>query len=577
MTVTSVSQRSPADIPDRPAAPGEEAPTRPTEPSGPPLPAGLRPRLANGFLAVAGTLVIIIGIVVLVGWFAQVRELISIRRRDVPMQPNTAAALVALGAAVISLHRHRTLTAILGGLASLVGCFTLIQYAAGIDVGIDQLLVHQPFVTTLTSTPGRPSPGTAFGIAAVGLTLGYAALAHRHRRREITLATVGALVGTLGLVAIYGYASRLESVYRWPNITATALNSAVAFVLLGGALLTEAWTSRRDTTRAASWLPLPAALVGLSLTFYIWIAIEHSTRVTQGEPTIVALFVGFAVSGLLALNAHLFVRADARRRAAELAEASLREEVERRSAVERELRETHAALARESAVLARSNRELTEFAYVASHDLSEPLRAISGYTTLLRNRLPSDPDIDEFAGYIVSGCQRLRHLIDDLLAYSRLGREEAAVAPVDCSLLLDQVRSSLGAQLADTGGVLEVEPLPKVAASASALSQLFQNLVGNALKFHRPDRTPHVRVSAEADPAGWLFRVADNGIGVAPRHRERIFSVFQRLHGQEEYEGTGIGLAICKKVVEQYGGRIWVEDTPGGGTTVCCTLPRLPE
>lgn len=576
--MTSVRQRSPADIPDPPPVPEGVAPTgRPTGPHRPARPAVVRPRLSNGFLAVAGSLVIIIGVLVLVGWFAQVRELISIRRRDVPMQPNTAAALVALGAAVITLPRNRKLTAALGGLAALVGCSTLLQYVVGIDVGIDQLLVHQPFVTSLTSSPGRPSPGTAFGITAVGLTLGYAALARRHRYREITLATVGALVGTLGLVAIYGYASRLESVYRWPNLTATALNSAVAFVLLGGALLSEAWTSRRDATRAASWLPLPAALVGLSLTFYIWIAVEHATRVTQGEPTIVALLVGFGVSGLLALNAHLFVRADARRRDAELAEASLRAEIERRSSAERALRETHAALAREAAMLERSNRELSEFAYVASHDLSEPLRAISGYTTLLRNRLPSDPDIDEFAGYIVSGCQRLRHLIDDLLAYSRLGREDAVVQPVDCSLLLDHVRSSLGAQLADTGGVLEVGPLPMVAASSSALAQLFQNLVGNALKFHRPDLTPYVRVSAETDPAGWLFRVADNGIGVAPRHRERIFSVFQRLHGQQEYDGTGIGLAICKKVVEQYGGRIWVEDTPGGGTTVCCTLPRLPE
>ena len=227
--------------------------------------------------------------------------------------------------------------------------------------------------------------------------------------------------------------------------------------------------------------------------------------------------------------------------------------------------------------LERSNEELAQFAYVASHDLSEPLRMVSSYLQLLRRRYHGqiDEDADEFIDYAVEGANRMRALIEDLLAYSRAGRG-AEARPIDTGLVMADVLSSLAAAVADARAQVHVGPLPTVLADRVALVQLLQNLVANALKFRRGPGV-HVWVTASADGAGMqALSVADDGIGIDPRHRERVFKMFQRLHDREAFEGTGIGLAICRKIVERQGGRIWVEDREGGGTVFRFTLPAAP-
>jgi PAS domain S-box-containing protein len=227
--------------------------------------------------------------------------------------------------------------------------------------------------------------------------------------------------------------------------------------------------------------------------------------------------------------------------------------------------------------LERTNAELAQFAYVASHDLSEPLRMVSSYLQLLRRRYHGqiDEDADEFIDFAVEGANRMRALIEDLLAYSRAGRG-ADPRPIDLGQVMADVLSSLAAAVADARAQVSVGPLPTVLGDRLALAQVLQNLVANALKF-RSKPSACVWISAEQVHGGmWRVSVADDGIGIDSRHRERVFKMFQRLHEREAFEGTGIGLAICRKIVERQGGEIRVEGREGGGSVFSFTVPAVP-
>jgi PAS domain S-box-containing protein len=230
------------------------------------------------------------------------------------------------------------------------------------------------------------------------------------------------------------------------------------------------------------------------------------------------------------------------------------------------------------AELERSNAELQQFAYVASHDLQEPLRMVASYTELLARRYKGalDDKADKYIHYAVDGAKRMQGLINDLLAYSRVGTQVAPFEPIDCRGLVESVQRSLQMSIAEAGAVLEVGSLPTVLGDRSQLGQVFQNLVGNAVKF-RGEETPQVRVSAERDGDAWSFCVQDNGIGIDLAYVDRIFEVFQRLHGRADYPGSGIGLAIVKKIIERHGGTIRVESEPGQGSRFLFRLPAQGE
>ena len=226
--------------------------------------------------------------------------------------------------------------------------------------------------------------------------------------------------------------------------------------------------------------------------------------------------------------------------------------------------------------LKRSNDELQQFAYVASHDLQEPLRMVASYTQLLAQRYKGrlDSDADEFIAYAVDGANRMQRLIQDLLAYSRAGTNGKALHEISSENALKEALTSLRAPIKESGAVVTHDSLPAITTDETQLAQVFQNLVGNAIKY-RSIEIPHVHVSAMKNGGNeWIFSVRDNGIGIDPQYFERIFILFQRLHGQEDFKGTGIGLAICKKIVEHLGGRIWVESQPEKGSSFCFTLPE---
>lgn len=225
--------------------------------------------------------------------------------------------------------------------------------------------------------------------------------------------------------------------------------------------------------------------------------------------------------------------------------------------------------------LKRSNEELGQFAYVASHDLQEPLRIVSGYTQLLKRHYADklDDEAKEYIEYAVDGAKRMQGLIQDLLAYSRLSTSGKAFVLVDLNDVVQQATVNLRVTIEEVKAKLTIAKLPTVVGDRTQLIQLCQNLLSNALKFHRTGVDPSISISSSRDGADWNVSVSDNGIGVEAEYQERIFVIFQRLHPRETYSGTGIGLAICKKVVERHGGRIWFESTVGQGTTFYFTIP----
>ena len=247
----------------------------------------------------------------------------------------------------------------------------------------------------------------------------------------------------------------------------------------------------------------------------------------------------------------------------------------RRALREKNLREEHRKAQQE---LARSNRDLEQFAYVASHDLQEPLRMVATYTQLLAERYQGklDESADKYIHYAVDGALRMQRLVHDLLAFSRVGQQREEIVFVDCNQLLKIALKNLHAAIQESGARITWERLPEVEGHRSQLTQVFQNLIGNAIKF-RGCEPPAIRVCAVLSGKEWLFSISDNGIGIAPECLGSVFEIFKRLHTRSEYPGNGIGLAICKKIIEQHGGRIWVESEPGCGSTFKFTLPLAAE
>jgi len=251
-------------------------------------------------------------------------------------------------------------------------------------------------------------------------------------------------------------------------------------------------------------------------------------------------------------------------------------DITQRKAAEDAVMKSREELAAKADELARSNSELEQFAYVASHDLQEPLRMVASYVQLIKRRYQGklDGDADEFIQFAVEGSNRMQALINDLLTYSRVGTRGKPLVPVDAEAPLKRAIENLQLAIDESKTVIKFGAMPTVKADEMQLVQLFQNLLSNAIKYHG-SAAPHIEVSAARDGAAWRFEVRDNGIGIDPKHFDRIFIIFQRLQARDETSGTGIGLALCKKIVERHGGRIWVESVPGKGSTFHFTIADM--
>ncbi len=305
-----------------------------------------------------------------------------------------------------------------------------------------------------------------------------------------------------------------------------------------------------ETVALATSLLMLAGVIYISPLFF---GIKQTAAALQESKENLEVQVAERTNELREANAHLAVELDERRRTEQL-------------------------LAEYAEDLKRSNAELEQFAYVASHDLQEPLRMVASFTQLLAKRYQGklDKNADEYIAYAVDGATRMQQLLHDLLAYSRVGTRSKPFAPVNANLVFNQARANLLSAIEESHAQVTSGPLPTVWGDDVQLVQLFQNLLANALKF-RIDQPPVIQISARDGEGQWIFSVQDSGIGIAPEHQDRIFLIFQRLHHRSEYRGTGIGLALCKKIVERHGGRMWVESEASHGATFYFTLPKGDE
>lgn len=372
-----------------------------------------------------------------------------------------------------------------------------------------------------------------------------------------------------------------------------SLISVVAAVLQLGAALFSLMLMRLTGFRLA-WLLISIAFFIMALRRFLYIHVVSSWAFGTLEPPDILDQIEVLVITVLMLAGVLLIAPlfrDVKRAAETLKQAKNHLEIkvaERteelhdanvRLAVELdERRRAELMLTQYTEDLKRSNTELEQFAYVASHDLQEPLRMVASFTQLLSRRYRGklDPEADEFIDFAVDGATRMQSLINDLLSYSRVGSRGKPFRPVNCAVVFSQALANLETAVEETHAVVTHDPLPVVSGDAGQLVQLFQNLMANAIKFRGPD-LPQIHVTANHTNGDWTFAIQDNGIGIPAEHFDRIFSIFQRLHRRSDYAGTGIGLAICKKIVERHGGRIWVESKLGQGSTFYFTLPEKEE
>jgi signal transduction histidine kinase len=323
--------------------------------------------------------------------------------------------------------------------------------------------------------------------------------------------------------------------------------------------------SHRDSVFLAALIVFAVAVIGLAVVLHRMVGRPlNALRAASDDVRAGAFDQRIEIQGPADLRAVGAAVEDMRRRlAGELAAARSREDL----------------LAEQTEELRRSNSELEQFAYVASHDLQEPLRKVASFCQLLEKRYGDELDDrgKQYIDFAVDGAKRMQVLINDLLTFSRVGRVHDAWRTVGLDTTLDSALGNLGMVIEESGvTVVREEPLPEVNGDPTTLAMLWQNLIGNAIKFRRPDVPSLITVSCVREDDDWHLTVSDNGIGVAPEFAEKVFVIFQRLHARDEYEGTGIGLALCRKIVEFHGGRIWLESVPDGGTGIHFTLPALP-
>jgi len=380
---------------------------------------------------------------------------------------------------------------------------------------------------------------------------------------NIVILVAGEVSAALGLVVLVGSSTRDVALLKpLSAFVPLEYNSALGFILCGTGLLSIGFGRRHLAMTSAT-----AALIGL-LVIYFGID-SPKAALNSDSPFFLSgevLAVGLVVALLLALAIHFAQTASLHARETLAANRELENHILQRKRAEVEL-------AGKAAELERSNAELEQFAYVASHDLQEPLRMVASFTQLLAQKYQGklDADADEFIGYALDGSLRMQQRIKDLLAYSRVRTQGKEFRPTDCTAVLNQVLADLKVAVEETQATVSSDSLPTVMADSTQLAQLFQNLIGNALKFRAG--APRIHVSCQGNGYEWTFSVRDNGIGIEPQYAERIFVIFQRLHGPSEHPGTGIGLSICKKIVERHKGRIWVDSEPNHGAIFYFTIP----
>jgi signal transduction histidine kinase len=510
---------------------------------------------------ILSVLVGIIGLLVMIGWMFDITLLKSITSNMIAMKPNAAIAFILISLILILYHKKNVLnknlmviSKILTSIVILIGSLTLFENLSGHDLHIDQLLFQESPNAVIAYAPGRMAPLTSLVFLLIGI-----ALIFLDKKRGLIISQILAfIIGFFGLLVLTSYAYHIETQTKLEPYIYAAFHAALNFVFIAIAILflyPEQGMSRLLVSETAGGriarLLLPIAIfIAPILGFFQALGVEIHLYDAQSGTAFLVLLTTAIFTTFVLIVAYMLMNSDLERQQDELV-----------------LKETLLNLE-------RSNKELEQFAYIASHDLNEPLRMISSYTQLLERKYHDklDKDAIDFIGFAVDGAHRMQLLIDDLLQYSRVTTKAQPLQPVDTNLLLDQTLINLQPLINEKEAEVTHDPLPTINADGIQIMQVFQNLISNAIKFC--DQKPKIHISVKSTENEWIFSVKDNGIGIAPELHDQLFIIFRRLHTRDKYPGTGMGLAICKKIVERHKGRIWVESEVDKGTTFFFAIPK---
>ena len=517
--------------------------------------------------------VIIIGFLGLLGWILNVNVLKSPGTDFSTIKTNAAICFILIGFALWFSQekrintRNRRIAQILALIVALIGFLTFFEHFSSVNLGLDQLLFKEVPGALNTSNPNRMGFPGSINFVLVGLAvifLNRKIVNYQRWSQYLVL-----IVGFITILALVGYAYNVSSLYYFANVTGIAIYAAIGFLLLFFGVLIcrpDVGLMRTFNTdllggRLGPRVFLPTILITVILGWFLVVAINMgfiSGSFAISLLVISTIIISFILIWLFAIRLNLF-DVEIRDTNMKLKESKdhLEDEVK--------IRTTE---------LSRSNDDLKQFAYVASHDLREPLRMITSFLQLLERRYKDqlDQDANEFIDYAVEGAKRLDLMIMDLLEYSRVSNKEIQFTEVNLEEVINQIMSNLSVLIEENNAQITYDSLPIILSDENQMLILLQNLISNAIKY-RQEETPQIHVSAEKEDKQWLFSVKDNGIGIDPPHLERIFTIFQRLHGHEEYGGSGIGLSIVQRIVHQHGGEVWAESELGEGSTFYFTIP----
>lgn len=549
-----------------------------------------------------------LGLLVMIGWFSHSERIVQILPSLVPMQFNTALGFILSGLLLAMLTRgYKKGALLLSSLLGLIALLTLLEYVFRIDLLIDQLFMKH-YITTETSHPGRMAPNTAlcFFISALAFIL--------YISKDSLIKFVGALGGLtyiLGVIALIGYVIDLDSGYliniqsgyftefsigyHWGKYTSMALHTSIGMIFLGMGIVLICWQNvLYRKLNFGLWnikwlfifaipLLLTLLIIDLSLPHDISVGIGYiliivlsilveSKRATLSLAIIATLFIllGYFLTQKDQLQWIVFLNRGLAILSIWVITISLINLIKKN----KQFIEVARLLKRKNVDLNHKNKDLEQMTYMATHDLREPLQTVKNFIKLLEKELDEyeTPNKALFLQYIDSSTERMDNLIKGILGYSRLGTNRQ-IELVNCHEIVQNVREDLDHLIKSTNTRFDYENLPLITGCKTELHSLFLNIISNSIKFKKHDQKPIIKIEVQESPREWAFFIVDNGIGIAADETERIFSLFQRLHLQEDYPGTGIGLAYCKKIVSLHGGKIHAESEAGVGTTIKFTIP----
>jgi signal transduction histidine kinase len=530
-----------------------------------------RSNLLKRFSEFVSILISIIGLLVLIGWLFKISILLSPGSGFSTIKTNAGLAFLLIGFSLwfvqtkrINFYNQR-ISQVLAGIVVIIGVLTLIEYIFNLNLGIDQLLIKEAVGALNTSSPNRMALTSSvnFILAGISILLWNVKTPRVYRPTQI-IAIVGGFISLLGLLA---YIYDVSLFYHIPQFTAIAFYAVIAFLLLFIAILFArpnigmiSIISSDNISGILSRRVLPLIVI---LPVIFGFILNYGVNIGLYNYQMSNVLFLFSIIIFLTILVWIIILSikniDDNRR--------LRE-IEYQTNLEEKVRER-------TKELEQSNKDLQQFAHVASHDLKEPLRMISSFLQLLERRYADelDEDANEFIGFAVTGAQRMDAMINDLLEYSKVANKKREFNNVNINKVLEISILNLNSAIDDNKAEITYNQLPTITGDEHLMILLFQNLISNSIKYTEENIIPKIDISAIKESNQYLFKVKDNGIGMSPKHLDRIFTIFQRLHTKEEYEGTGIGLAIVQKIIHQHGGEIWVESELGKGTTFYFTIP----